>query len=265
MLKKIAYIFFILFVSTSLIASDRGETAGSEFDVTYSTSGDFAGSKLEKTSSTGDDSAGSKVEKSQYRMIIYPYFGGGISFAEYKAWSGSELGLFLMGDPTLFKNDEYAYPVLWGAGVMVDYFISGNLAFTCGLSYDHSEFRTEYLLNGPYGEDLTLRVDFNFLTVPVGVHYYFSEYFLAGGGLYLGRLISDDFYVNDESGGSIGGHDDIGIFLDMGLNFNITDSNSIMAFVRYKHGLVKVYDEEDIVTDIKLRTVTVNLAMGFRL
>lgn len=254
MFKRIVCLLLVLSVFSSLYASDPGGILGSSIE------------KYDSDTGTGG-MLGTSDKRTMPGMFIYPYGGIGLSFADYTAYSGSDLGLFVDNDPTLYKDDEYGYPVVWGLGVMADYFVTDRIAVTTGISLDSSEFRTEYPPNTAYGS-ISIKADFSFMTIPAGIHYYFEKFLVAGGGFYFAKLLSDEgtVQVGDVSvGGSLGAKDDFGIFIDLGFNCKLNSGNSVVVFARYKRGLLKIYDEDDIVTDISLRTLTLNVAYGIRI
>ncbi len=224
MLKKLVCLVIILFGSTSLFAFTAGE------------------------------------------KIIYPGFGIGISSGDAKGISGSDMGVLMGGNSSLFKNGENDVSFAYSIGAMFDYFMTDSLALTSGLSYDRSPYKLTYPKNTAT-EDLEFTVDFAFLTVPIGFHYYYENFLLIGGGFYFGKTISDDSelkYGSTKEDVKLETKNDIGLFLDLGLNFELSETNNILAYVRYKRGLSNVYDEEDVVTDIKMRTLTLNLAYGIK-
>jgi hypothetical protein len=150
---------------------------------------------------------------------------------------------------------------------MVDYFIIDRLAITIGLYYEHSPVKYTYPKRSSI-YDLEITGDFSFLTIPAGVHYFFTGWFFAGGGFYFGSTLNEEFeikYGPISASDKFQTNNDLGMFFDVGGNFAITEKASILASLRYKHGLSKVYDRDDIITNIKMRAFMINAAYGIKL
>jgi len=224
MLKKIVCLVIILFGSTSLFAFTAGE------------------------------------------KIIYPGFGIGISGGDADAVYGSALGAGLFGDATLFKDAESEMSFAYSIGAMFDYFIIDNLSITTGLSYDKTPYKFKYPRNTALN-DLEISMDFAFITIPIGIHYYYDELLLVGGGFYYGIITSDDSEIKAGSykeDVKLKTNNDLGLFFDLGLNFNVSENGNLLTYIRYKRGITDVYDEEDIITNIKMRSILLNIAYGIK-
>lgn len=199
--------------------------------------------------------------------LLYGGFGFGLSSADSDALSGAEFGLLKDSDPELYKNSECEPAFTYSAGAALDYFFMKDFAVTAGLSYDSTPVKISYDKNTA-PDDVEYTYNLAFLTVPVGVHYFIEDMLLVGGGFYFAKDVSNDArskegYERDSMHLRV--NNDFGIFLDLGGNFKVTDKGSILAFIRYKHGLVDVYDETDIISDIQMRALTLNVAYGIRL
>lgn len=199
--------------------------------------------------------------------LLYGGFGFGLSSADSDALSGRDFGLFKDSDPELYKNSECDPAFAYSAGAAFDYFFMKNLAVTTGLSYDSTPVRISYDKNtAPDNVEYTYNLAF--LTVPVGVHYFIEDMLIVGGGFYFAKDVSNDAKIEEgyeRDSMHLRINNDFGLFLDLGGNFKVTEEGSIIAFIRYKHGLSEVYDDTDIISDIKVRTITLNLAYGIRL
>lgn len=197
--------------------------------------------------------------------------GLGISSASYEAWTGETVGLEL-GDPpdvTLVDDAETRPGGAVNFGADFNYFLAENLSLLGGLYYDYRSFKTVYPKNTST-DDLEISFDFSFLTIPVGFRYY-ADILLLGGGLYYGILLTADGEAKAGSTTLSEGeledtNDDVGIFLDLGLRFDVSETGGFITYLRYKHGLVNVFDEEDvIVTDIKLVDLTLNFGYSMKI
>ncbi len=197
---------------------------------------------------------------------LYPTFGIGMSNASGKAWSGAQVGEFINGDSSLFKNAESKQSLCWNFGASFDYFFNESLALTSGLLYESKPFKVVYPKNTA-AKDLELTGNFKFLTIPLGVKYYIGMFFF-GGGAYYSLFLSNNAevkYGSSSSGGDLENtKNDLGIFVDLGMNFNITDNTNLLVFGRYQRGLVNVYEENDMLTNIKMTAITLNISYGIK-
>jgi opacity protein-like surface antigen len=200
--------------------------------------------------------------------IIFLGFGFGSSFSGADAISGSDLGT-MMNPPssTYWNNADSETSFAYNIGAMFDYFPIDKLALTVGLYYEHTPVKYTYPKR-TLSYDFEFTGNFSFLTIPAGVHYFFTDWFFLGGGLYFGLPVNDD--VEIELGPASGSlelqtNNDIGLFLDIGGNFAVTENGSVLVSLRYKYGLTKVYDKYDMITNIKMRTFMINVAYGIKL
>ena len=149
--------------------------------------------------------------------------------------------------------------------VQFDYFFINNFAVTSGIYYEKTPYEVKYPKRTAT-TDLTFNFDFAFLTIPVGIRYYKSM-FLIGGGFYYEAVLSDDTTISGL--GNIDAKIDtnknnFGFFIDLGVNFNLFQNNTLLGFVRFKKGLTNVYDEDDIITNVKMASLIFNIAYGIR-
>jgi hypothetical protein len=201
--------------------------------------------------------------------ILFAGFGFGVSTADFEYIVGSDVGYYMFGNSTLFNDIEESDEgdLAYSIGVMYDYFVFDKFSVTVGLSYDNNPLSYKYPKRTA-SNDLEINMKFAFITIPLGVHYYFFEHLLFGGGLYLGIPVRDDFEVKygySKASDELPTDNDIGMFFDLGYNFNINDQHNILLSMRYKHGLSKVYSDDDMITNIKIRTLYIlQVAYGYK-
>lgn len=193
--------------------------------------------------------------------------GLGISTGNADTWSGSSLGIYLNGDPTLYDDAENKPDLAVNFGVDINYFLSESFTFLTGLYYDSLPFKTVYPGNTA-SNDLELTTDFRFLTIPAGMRVYFDLLFF-GGGVYYGILLSDDAEIKSGSTSVDveleNTKNNFGFFVDLGLYFDLSETNGLILYARYKRGLVNVYEEEDMLTNIKLIDLTLNFGYSIKI
>ena len=189
--------------------------------------------------------------------------GLGISTGSADVYSGATVGEAIAGDPSLFSNAEPRAELAVNFGADINYFLTNNLAFLFGFYYDKTPFKTVYPKNTA-SEDLETIINFTFFTIPVGIRYY-SDLFFFGAGFYYGILLNDDAEVKYGSTSADvelqDTHNNFGIFADLGLSGGV---NSFFGFIRYKRGLVNVYTDEDMITNVKLIDITLNVGYCFQ-
>ena len=122
---------------------------------------------------------------------------------------------------------------VFGGGLGVNYFFIDNFAFTIELNME--------LNHG----------DLKHLSIPMGVNYFFGQYFFVGGGLYYGGSESWR-YSHSDARKTSGFH--LGILVDGGLAFELAGRNMLRIFGRYNYGF------EDV---IEPRILSLNVAVGF--
>ncbi len=196
-------------------------------------------------------------------------FSGGLgaSGASYTAWTGRDVGVWMLGDPTLFNNGESEVQAAWNIGIGAGYYFNETLSLITGLYYDSKPLKFVYPRNTALN-DLVFEVNAAFITVPVGLRVHLNAFFF-GGGLYAGFLVNDD--VDIKAGdvtiatGELDGNSEFGLFVDVGVDFSVSEKGSILVFARYEHGLSYYYNKEDIVTDIKTRSLQFNVGYAHTL
>ena len=202
--------------------------------------------------------------------ILFAGVGLGASVHGYDYVRGSDVGILANHpDGASAWNDvesgeaELAYNV----GAMLDIFVMDKFAITFGLSYDYNPVSYKYPKRiAP--NDLEINMQFAFLTVSAGTHYYFFDHLVVGGGLYLGIPVSKRFetsYDIASASDNLPLKNDIGLFLDLGYNFNIGDHHNILLSMRFKNGFTKIYTDTDIITNIKMATFYIlQVAYGYK-
>jgi hypothetical protein len=196
---------------------------------------------------------------------IIPHFGIGYSGADFKSWSGSDLGFYLVGDPTVLDNAELEYSMAYNWGADIVYFIS-SLAIVTGLIYEYKPVLIVYPKKTAT-KDFELKAELDFITIPIGVRYYLDIFYFGGGVYYgtaVGKADTETRAAYTETG-SIDINNDFGLFLDIGLNYNFGEEIGIDIYLRYERGLVEIYDEEAIITDIKTRAFYLNAGVSYNL
>jgi hypothetical protein len=203
------------------------------------------------------------IEAGRYRLSLSG--GLGISGGEAEAISGSELGS-LLGDPTLFKDGKIEESTAYNFGFGIDYFIIDRLSLVSGLYYASKPIKLVYPKNTS-AVDLEFIFDTTYLVIPLGVRYYISWLFF-GGGVYYGLIVDDAAEMKAGSYSEdveLDMNNDFGFFLDLGIDISITETRSIVIFARFERGLTYIYDEVDIITDVKTAAITFNLGFCFYL
>jgi hypothetical protein len=201
--------------------------------------------------------------------ILFAGFGLGATVSDFEYVVGSDVGYYMFGNSTLFNNAEESTDggLAYNIGVMYDYFVFDRFSVTFGLSYDSNPVSYKYPKRTA-ANDLEIDIKFAFITIPVGVHYYFFDHLLVGGGMYLGIPVRDDFemkYGSAKASDELTTNNDFGMFFDLGYNFDITEQHNILLSMRYKHGFSKVYSDDDMITNIKLSTLYIlQLAYGYK-
>ena len=132
--------------------------------------------------------------------------------------------------------------------------------FVLGIGYDYlftnkfslfAEF-LYYGLNTEFGwfDTKTLSSPISIISVPVGIRYNFLKYCFAGGGAYYS-------FINYKST-NYGNYDhyDLGIFMELGLKFDLFTYNRLLLYIRSNGSLRVLYGETF--------AVTLNAAYGIR-
>jgi len=174
------------------------------------------------------------------------------------------------------KIDDYDFPgvdrklsMAWNIGLDFNYFFMDNLSFLTGLLYESENISYKGSMPGipEIGFPATTveaDMDFSFITIPIGIRYFFSEYFLVGGGLYFGLSFNPTATVKipgwgvNQSGDLEGVKNDFGLFVDLGGIYKLSEQGALSAYIRFKQGL------KEIGGDTKTQTITLNFAYSFK-
>jgi len=199
-------------------------------------------------------------------FILYPEVGLGVSGGFATVWNPEGASRFLGSNTTLFKKPQMEPGLSWSIGCGADYAFTDWLGITSGLFIDKTAYRALYKKTGTGKNDLEIDIDFIYLTIPVGLHFY-RDIFMIGGGFYFGAPLfcssSVKFDATKET--NLNSRATIGLFIDAGLNFYRTDANNLMVFLRFKNDLTYAYKEDDIVTNIKTFSLNLTAAYGFKI
>ena len=200
--------------------------------------------------------------------ILYPGLGLGVSTGNADTWSGHDVG-FVNSNINGWKDaktDYYSIAFSFGTGF--DYLITDSLAITTGLSFDYLPYKIVWQKRDPLVSDIKLDIEFAYITIPIGIRYYFS-YFIVGGGIYYAFNIMSDIKLKEPMGDekhNLDAGNVFGFFIDLGLNFNVLEKNNFLVFVKYRQDLNAAYDDTGFhVTKIEMKALTLNLAYGIKL
>ena len=186
-------------------------------------------------------------------MVFSPKIGLGIS----KAYT----------DP--FTEERPDLEFVWNIGAVFEYFLNSKISFIGELLYESQPL----LFKNKYSND-TLLFNFSYITIPIGIHYFVpilpGYYLTLGGGLYYGFVcrskltekidgVKDTWTINDAK-------NDIGAFIDCGLNFELYNPGVLSVYLRFKIGVDGLLGENTYgySTKIKPSTTTLNIAYGFK-
>ena len=172
-------------------------------------------------------------------FILYPQAGFGISGAYADAASGYELNYTLnlnYGGAWEYKDPEIKSGISLNTGMGIDYMVTGFLAFTSGILLDYISFKVVY--KSPSNPDAWMKFDLLYAGIPLGLRLYAGA-FMAGCGLYIAAPVlprASSKYGPDSSKGVLSGSPPTaGFFIDAGLNFNTSDINNLMIFLRMRN------------------------------
>jgi len=198
--------------------------------------------------------------------VRYMFSGGvGVGGSSSTVWSGADTGDLLLGDTTLFKDAEQELCASWNLGAGADYFITESVSLYAGFYYDSNLLRYVYERNTALN-DLVFEVNADFMTIPLGIHFNTGQFFL-GGGVYAGFLVNDDFEIMGGdvtiATGELGANNEFGIFLDAGIEIPMGERGDLLLFGRYQNGLSYFYNDEDIISDIRTRSLQFNVGYAF--
>lgn len=204
---------------------------------------------------------------SQFSGVLYL----GASNADCTLWPGSTLGIMLDGDPTLWSSPSTEANDAGGLGFSYRYFATENLALCTGLNVIYKSFTVNYPAYTAI-DDLSLDISNTYVIIPAGMRIYFN-YFYLGGGLYYGlagtaqvEVTYTTNYGTTTEKTDEDFDDDFGLYVDLGLDIPLSDIISLDLGIRYEYGLKSVYsNEDDIITDIKMKALLFNVGLCFTL
>ncbi len=190
----------------------------------------------------------------------------GVSSADATVWTGASVGNYLAGDPTLWGDASMDPGGAGGIGFSFRYFLTDELALNTGLHFVAKSFTVVYPARTAF-DDLELECTAYFATVPLGLRYV-ADIFYAGGGLYYG--MAGDMDTETTVGGdtvtdSLAIDDDFGFYVELGFDIPLGERISLDLGARYERGLVTIYDEEDVITDIKTRALFFGVGLSYLL
>jgi hypothetical protein len=192
---------------------------------------------------------------------LYAWEGGDVVF-----YPGASAKLYYYSfDSPTGTDIENKGGMSYSVGASIDCFLTENIALTAGGYYDRSPEKFDVLASGNYD----LSFDFAFLVIPAGFHFYFWDYYFAGVGLYYGKMLGCGYrkysgydYVSARDFTN----DDKGIWLELGYDIKIVNRINSLIFVRYRKGLVAVYENDnDIITNMKTNELSICLSFGLRI
>lgn len=197
-------------------------------------------------------------------MIVF-HLGGGASSFHGTAMSGPDVGFYFFGDETLLYNPEMKPGEAYNVGFDFVYFFE-NLALLSGIIYEWKNFSLVYPRRTAT-TDLKYRTSAEFLTIPLGLRYYWNIFYFGGGyfhGLAIckGEIEIEGTYsvrYREELG------DDYGIFLDAGINYPLIDVLGLDVYMRYEHGISEIFHRNDVMMDVTTRTLYLNMGISYYL
>ncbi|MGB4268402.1 MAG: outer membrane beta-barrel protein [Spirochaetota bacterium] len=199
-------------------------------------------------------------------LQIAPNLYLGASGADFTYWSGSTLGIIVGGDSTLWGDPSSDVGGAGGLGIDFRYFVNENVALNTGLDAIYKSFTVTYPAISAI-DDLTIEFGTTYLIIPIGIRMYFDYFFIGGGAYYgmsgdtEGELTYTSIYGTETIKETLNFDDDFGLYIDLGLDIPLSDQVSLELGMRYERGLVTVYEEDDIVTDIKTRALLFNIGL----
>ena len=200
-------------------------------------------------------------------VILLPGFGFGFLGANSELYSGSEFSQHAAGNKTAWKNPKEKYSISFNVGLGFDYFTTKNIAITSGVFAE----RLSYKVVWPAGTttyNYTNTMTFYYFTLPIGVRYYF-ERFMLGGGFYYSLNTSIDGEIKAgpiDSTSSLEESNVWGLFIDAGVNSQITKNSNVLLFIRYRQDLTYAYRIDfDSANDVKLIGLTLNVAYSMKI
>ena len=202
-------------------------------------------------------------------LILYPQAGFGISGAYANAVSGgllnSTLEDYYSGTTWEYKDAEMKPGISLNTGMGVDYMVTGFLALTSGIFLDYISFKVVY--KSPSNPDAWSKFYFLYAGIPLGVRLYAGA-FMAGCGLYITAPVlpcySSKYGPDSNKGVLANSHPAAGFFIDAGLNFNTSDINNLMIFLRMRNDYTYSYSSSDVVRNTRNWSLLLTAAYGFR-
>lgn len=199
-------------------------------------------------------------------MLIGGLLSLGISNADATVWDGASVGNFLAGDPTLWGDASLDPGAAGGLGFSFRYFLTDSLALGTGLHFVAKSFTLVYPARTA-SSDLEIECTAYFATVPLGLRYV-ADIFYAGGGLYYG--MAGDMDTETTAGGitakdTLSIDDDFGLYVELGVDIPLGERLSVDLGARYERGLTTIYDDDDVITDIKTRALFFGVGLSYLL
>jgi hypothetical protein len=153
----------------------------------------------------------------------------------------------------------------YSAGAAVDVFFSDWAALTAGLYQDKATETYKVYSSGHFD----VKANFSFLTIPVGMRFYFWDFHFLGIGAYYGKMQNKEFRQSSDFGtysDKTHSRDDYGVWFQFGYAAKITERINSLFYVGGKRGLVSVYSNDaSVVTGLKLYELSAGFAVGFRI
>ena len=197
-------------------------------------------------------------------MVVF-HLGGGASSFDGTAMSGPDVGFYFFSDATLLHNPEMKPGEAYNAGFDFIYFFE-NLALLSGIIYEWKRFSLVYPKRTAT-TDLKYKTSAEFLTIPLGLRYYWNIFYF-GGGYFHGLAICKG-EIEVEGTYSVTYHedlnDDYGIFFDAGINYPLFDTLGLDVYMRYEHGMSEIFHRNDIMMDIRTRALYLNMGISYYL
>ena len=204
-------------------------------------------------------------------IVLYPQAGFGISSASGSGISGSQLSAELnsiYGVSSYDYKDAKSKPGFsCSAGIEADYMITDFLALTGGILIDYMSFKVVY--ESSSNPDAGMKFKFLYAGVPVGLRFY-RGIFMAGCGLYMSAPLYNRASVKygpySRKEKLDNAYATAGFFADAGLNFNTSDKNNLLVFLRVKRDYTySYYEDYRTIRDTKNWSCHLTAAYGFRL
>ena len=161
------------------------------------------------------------------------------------------------------------YGRYWSVGFNGSYFLNDYFSLMSGLSVDYNSYEVKYGPYPPSNQWEKYELEYYRLVIPAGIHFHYG-FFMVGGGLYFGTIISSKVTETDDSGYKntehLGSKAALGYFIDLGLNFKITDTNNLSIFLRLKDDVTPSYKNNDTyITSIRNESISINVSYGFQM